>query len=73
MMQEKAGQAGKKLSTMTLQTEVRFASTDHQTAFARELAISLKQLTKKYHRPDDEDGQTFRFLVGGHTALANSR
>lgn len=68
MMHEKAGQAGKKLPTLTLQTEVRFASTDHQTAFARELASSLKKLTEKYHRPDDEDGQTFRFVVGGHPA-----
>ncbi len=68
LMQEKAGTDGKKLTTLTLQTEICFASPDDQTAFARELASSLKRLTKKYHRPDDEDGRTFRFIVGGHPA-----
>ena len=71
LMQEKASRAGKKLTTLTLQTEVRFDSPDDQTAFARELASSLKRLTEKYHRPDDDDGRTFRFVVGGHPAPAD--
>ena len=67
-LRQRADRAGKKLATLTLQTEVRFASPDAQTAFARELATSLRQLTAKYHRAEDEDGQTFRFVVGGHPA-----
>ncbi len=65
-LQEQAAQAGKLLATLTLQTDVRFASAQDQSAFAQELTESLTQLAKRYHRPDAEGGRTFRLVVGGY-------
>ncbi len=58
-----ADQAGKKLATLTLETEVCFGSPSEQADFARELAGCLAGLTAKYHR--DGKGRRFRFTVAG--------
>jgi hypothetical protein len=65
-LQEQAAQAGKLLATLSLQTDVRFASAQDQNAFAQELTGSVTQLAKRYHRPESEGGRTFRLVVGGY-------
>ena len=62
--------AGKKLPTLTLQTEVRFASARSQNEFLEELVASFSDLVARHHRPDAAGGRTFRLSLLGHPALA---
>jgi DNA-binding transcriptional ArsR family regulator len=68
-LQEKAGDAGQRLATLTLTSEVRFASAEARNDFAEELATALAELSAKYNDEDAPGGRRFRFFVGGHAAL----
>jgi DNA-binding transcriptional ArsR family regulator len=70
ILQAGALKAGKKLPTLTLETEVRFASTEEQRAFAEELTEALHRLAARYHHAHVPDGRTFRFVLTAHPALA---
>ncbi|MGD8330993.1 MAG: helix-turn-helix domain-containing protein [Acidobacteriota bacterium] len=65
-----AADSGKKLATITLETEVRFAGPEQQAAFAQELGDALISLTAKYHDEDADGGRRFRFSVGGYPATS---
>ena len=65
-MQGHAEEAGKRLATLTLTSEVRFASTEERNGFAEELATTLARLTAKYHDETAPRGRRFRFFVGGY-------
>jgi DNA-binding transcriptional ArsR family regulator len=69
-MQGRAAQAGKRLATLTLASEVRFASADKRNAFTEELAMALAGLAAKYHDEGAPEGRRFRFFVGGYPAPA---
>lgn len=60
---------GKRVPTLTVETEVRFATPADQRAFADDLAKALTRLGAKYHRPDATDGRTFRVFAGGYPAV----
>ena len=62
--------AGKKLATLTLQTEVRFATARSQNEFLEELLQSFAALVEKHHQPDAQAGRTFCLTLLGHPALA---
>ncbi len=68
VQRRRADKAGKKLPTLTLQTEVRFANPDAQHAFAVELARAVARLTAKYHDERAEDGRRFRVMAGVYPA-----
>jgi len=70
ILQASAARAGKKLPTLTLETEVRFASPEEQSAFARELTDAVTQLAAHYHQAHASGGRTFRFVLTGHPALS---
>ena len=61
--------AGKKLPTLTLQSEVRFASARSQNEFLEALVGSFSELVTRHHRPDAAAGRTFRLSLLGHPAL----
>ncbi len=65
-----ADEADKPLATLTIQTEVRFATPAEQHAFAYELADSMAQLVTKYHREDAPEGPEFSFTVTGHPTVS---
>ncbi len=65
-LQRQASAAGKKLPTLTLETQIRFRSAEEQGEFTRELADFLASAGRKFHRPDSEFGRTFHFVVGGY-------
>lgn len=67
-LQQEADTAGLRLPTLTLETEVRFASPETQQAFARELADAVTRLAAHYHDEAAAGGRRFRFLVGGYPA-----
>jgi DNA-binding transcriptional ArsR family regulator len=62
-LRQEAETAGKRLPTLTMQTEIRFASPAEQKAFGDELTEALTQLIKRYH---SVEGQRFTFSVLGH-------
>ena len=68
-LQGKADEAGQRLATLTLTSEVRFASAEARNGFTEELATVLAELSAKYHDEDAPGGRRFRFFVGGHAAL----
>ena len=72
ILQQRAAQANKRLPTLTLETEVRFASADTQRAFAQELTEALASLAARYHQAEAEGGRTFRFVLTGHPALSRA-
>jgi DNA-binding transcriptional ArsR family regulator len=61
-----ADASGKKLPTLSLQTEVRFASAADQHAFGEALAEAVTRLVSKYHDESASAGRTFRFQVLGY-------
>jgi len=67
-LDERAQKAGKRLATLTLETEVRFASAEARGAFADELAGAVARLVSQYHDAQAPAGRSFRFVVAGHPA-----
>ena len=63
-----ADAAGKRLPTLTLDSEICFRGPAEQRAFSEELTRTLQQLIEKYHRPKARDGRRFRFITAGYPA-----
>jgi len=68
-LRSKAEGAGKKLATLTLEAEVRFASAADRNAFAEELAAQVARLAAKYHNQGAPGGRSFKFVVAGYPAI----
>lgn len=58
-----ADEAGKRLATLTLETEIKFASAHERAAFTEELANSIARLTAKYHQADAARGRVHRIVT----------
>jgi DNA-binding transcriptional ArsR family regulator len=69
VLRSRADKAGKKLATLTVETEVRFADAGARQEFAEELANTIARLAMKYHQEGAKDGRTFRFVVGGYPTI----
>ena len=65
-----ADAAGMRLSTMTLETEIRFRSPGDRDGFTQELTYAIAQLMAKYHDTISGEGRTFRFVIGSYPFLA---
>ena len=59
----RAGAAGKRLPTMTIDTEIRFGSAEERAAFADELTAAVVDLAARYHH---DDGRPYRLVVAAH-------
>ena len=68
-LRQRADRAGKKLATLSLETEVHFVDPSAQNAFVEELATCMTRLTKKYHHKRGLGGRSFRFMLAGYPAL----
>jgi DNA-binding transcriptional ArsR family regulator len=64
LVRSRADAAGKKIATLTLEANVKFASPETRNAFAEELAESVARLVAKYHDESSPNGRNFRLLVG---------
>ncbi|MBI4905574.1 MAG: helix-turn-helix transcriptional regulator [Acidobacteria bacterium] len=64
-LRQRAHKAGKKLATLTLETQVRFANAGARKQFTEELLQAVATVAAKYHDPHAEGGRSFRFLVAG--------
>ncbi len=67
-LKAKADAAGKRLPTLTLQTDVRFANAADRNAFAEELSTAVAKLVSKYHDATAEGGRSFRLVLGSYPA-----
>lgn len=65
----RARRAGKKIATLTLETEIRFANAESRAAFAEELTASMAQLAAKYHDEKAEGGRRFRLIAASYPAV----
>jgi len=61
-LRQAADDAGKQLATLTLETEIRFATAADRAAFAEELARSVARLTAKYHDESAPRGRVHRIV-----------
>lgn len=65
-LRQQADRTGKKLATLSLETEVNFMGASAQNAFVEELATCMTRLTKKYHHKSGLGGRSFRFMLAGY-------
>ena len=70
---EQARMAGKRLTTLTLDTAVTFASPAAREAFANELVAAITELVQRYHDADAADGRAYRLFIGAHPARPTGR
>ncbi len=66
----------RRLATLTIDAEIRFASATARAAFTEELAAAVTELAGRYHDEATEGGRWHRLLVAAHpsappTATAN--
>lgn len=65
-LQERAGRAGKKLATMALTSEVKFASPESRAAFAAEMTEAFAGVVARYNDGNAAGGRTFRVMFAGY-------
>jgi DNA-binding transcriptional ArsR family regulator len=65
----RARRAGKRVATLTLETEIRFASAGSRAAFAEEMTASIAHLAAKYHDERAEGGRRFCLLSAVYPAV----
>src|SRR5919106_649298 len=64
----KAAASKKRVATLTLETDIRFASAEARTAFAEELSTAVARLAAKYHDATTPGGRTVRLMIGAYPA-----
>jgi DNA-binding transcriptional ArsR family regulator len=65
-LSERAAAEGRRLATLTIEAEIRFASTASRAAFADDLADAIARLAAKYHDDHAPAGRRFRLLAMAH-------
>lgn len=72
LLREMADEQDKRLATLTLETEVRFATPADQAAFAEALTQAVSDLVSRYHDESAAEGRSFRFMIGGHPVVPDN-
>jgi len=62
----RANEAGKRLATLSVDTEVRFRSPTDRAAFSHELTEAIAKLVSKYHDESAPGGRAHRLVVMAH-------
>lgn len=66
VLQDAARRVGKRLPTLALEAEIRFASPADQQAFAGEAMEFFARAAERYHDEETEGGRAFRLTFSGH-------
>ena len=61
-----AQRAGKRLPTLSIDTEVRFASAEDRAACAAELADAVRTIAARYHNASSPGGRWYRIVAISH-------
>jgi DNA-binding transcriptional ArsR family regulator len=62
----RARKAGKRLPTLSIDTEVRFRSAEERAQFSRELASAVASLVARYHDESAPGGRRHRLVLVAH-------
>ena len=62
----RANEAGRRLATLAVDTEVRFRSATDRAAFSNELTEAITKLVSKYHDESAPGGRAHRLVVVAH-------
>ncbi len=62
----RARSEGKRLATLSLDTEIHFATPSDRAAFTRELGEAVTRLVAQYHQPKAKDARMHRLVVLAH-------
>lgn len=62
----KSGEIGKRLPTLSVDTEIRFRSAADRAAFSNDLAKAVTTLAARYHDESAPGGRTHRLVVVAH-------
>jgi DNA-binding transcriptional ArsR family regulator len=65
----RAAKAGKRVATLTLDAEIRFASAAARAEFAEELGHAVARLVARYHDDRAPGGRAFRLVAAVHPAV----
>jgi len=68
----RANDAGKRLATLAVDTEIRFRSATDRAAFSNELTEAIAKLVAKYHDESSPGGRPHRLVVMAHPLLTES-
>jgi len=68
-LKTKASSTNKRLSTFSLQTEVRFASVEKLNRFTEELSQTIAKLASEYHDENSTEGRDYKFYLASHPSL----
>ena len=66
LLARRADAAGRPLATLTLDTEIRFASAGARAAFTAELTDAVTSLVARYHDEAAPSGRPHRLVVAAH-------
>ncbi|MGA2347355.1 MAG: helix-turn-helix domain-containing protein [Candidatus Sulfotelmatobacter sp.] len=65
----RAAAAKKRVSTMAMDVDIRFATAESRSAFAQELSAFMAGLVVKYH---STEGRSFRLIAGVYPAITSA-
>jgi len=65
----RAAAAKKRVSTMAMDVDIRFATAESRAAFAQELSAFFAKLVAKYH---SAEGRSFRLIAGVYPAITSA-
>lgn len=71
-LKKRASSVGKKLATLTMQSDVTFASAKDRYLFTEELTKEFARLVAKYHKDTAVGGRAYRFMLGAHPVITKS-
>jgi DNA-binding transcriptional ArsR family regulator len=69
----RAREAGKRLPTLSIDTEVRFRSAAERAAFTRELTAAVTRLVARYHDAEAPGGRAHRLVLVAHPLPAGAQ
>lgn len=70
LLARRAGSSGKRLPTLTIDTQIGFRSAEDRAAFADELTAAVLDLAAKYHH---DDGRPHRLVLASHPLPEENR
>ena len=72
VLRERSRRVGKRLATLTLETELAFSSPVELLAFTEELARTVTRLSERHHGAGAPGSRRYRLMVGAHPSLTKT-
>ena len=70
-LRRRADKENKRLATLAIEANLRFANPKARKDFSRELINAIEDVVAKHHDPDAETGRNFRLVMGAYPAPGN--